>query len=76
MTSSAVLELEDVPAKWRYVMNCREVPGGVPTSREYAVMLEVMPHEVNDSGNVLASYVVTGNVTVPKVIGVVPVEWK
>ena len=63
-------------AKWRYVMNWREVPGGVPTSRVYAVMLEAMPHSFSDSGSEFATYVVTGNVAVPNVINAVPVEWK
>ena len=39
---SSVVPLE-VPAKWMYGMNRRLVPGGVPTSSVYAVMVALTP---------------------------------
>lgn len=57
-------------------MNESEVPGGVPTSRVYAVILAVYPHSFTEIGSELATQVVTANVAEPKVIDEVPVEWK
>jgi len=66
----------DELAKFRYVMNCRVVPGGVPTESVYAVMSELTPQKSMLSGRELATQVVTGKEVVPYVSVFVPVEWK